>query len=1820
MTGDHKMGNIQKKETISLFLMRSHRMKLETVIFIVLINFVCSEDDCNAGSCYPPLGDLLVGRNSQLSASSTCGLNGPETYCILSHLQDEKKCFTCDSRFTFNSISSSFSHRIENVITAFAPDRKKKWWQSKNGVHHVSIQLDLETLFQFSHLILSFKTFRPAAMLVEKSSDYGQTWKALQYFAYDCGRFFPNIPPGPAQRVGDVICDSKYSDLEPSTDGEVVLKALDPHFEIHNPYSTEIQEQISLTNLRINFTQLHTLGDTRLWRRQARPDEKYYYALYEMVVRGSCFCYGHASHCIPVDNIRGDVFIQQGMVHGQCVCQHNTDGINCERCKDFFNDSPWQPAIGTETNECQRCNCNGHSERCHFDMAVYLASGGVSGGICEECQHNTMGQKCDQCKPFFFQDPDKTIFDPYACISCNCDPEGSMNNGMCESHSDPHLRTVAGQCICKRNVEGRRCDECRSGYYGLSASNPEGCQDCQCDARGSVSTPSACDPVTGECHCLRTITGRNCEQCLQNYWGLGSSIHGCSPCDCDIGGAYDNICSLQDGQCRCLPNIISRQCNEPAPGYFFPPLDYYLYEAELAQQLGNSASFLVKPTSLPTCDEYLRQQGYNFRMDQGRLILQRIPKHHSQRQMKRQTMNPDSQVQIVSREATPDRPATWTNLGFARVPQGMGLQFIIDNIPYPMDYTAAIRYETESKEDWVARVRVQPTNLHESQCRNNLPSVEGYTLTMPGTDRIAILQTPICLEPQERYIVDIYFNHSPAEYSQPNDHILIDSLGLIPKINSLKDFCTKTDLDEYRQYHCVEIASQVGPQTLPEVCKKLIASMSARIHNGAVACCCNPQGSVSPICSKFGGQCQCKPGVIGRCCDSCAPGFYGFGANGCSACYCDRQGSVDSICDQVTGQCGCNRNIINRACDSCQPGYYGFPSCQKCQCNGYSEHCDPWTGLCHNCREFTNGNYCERCSEGYYGNPTLNEPCQPCRCPDIPNSGRYFAHSCSEDPQTKQQTCNCFEGYTGVNCEKCFPGFYLIGDQCLPCNCNDNINRSDPEACDQRTGKCLKCLYNTFGENCQLCEPGYYGSALNKDCRECTCNGIGVDRGQCLPNGLCVCDQATGHCPCLSHVVGSNCEKCAPGFWNLSSRRGCEPCSCDPRNSASTQCDELTGQCQCVDDYAGKTCSECQDNYFGDPKVKCMPCNCNFGGTERPACNKTTGLCNCREGVTGKHCNKCAWGYCKEFPKCTPCHPCFKLLDEEICELIPAIERLSNRTTTAHSKKLGPPFDEQFQDLEKKIAGVAKILNYSVASPEAFEKTKDYFEKTRRNKMKIDPNVNISKEPKELSRIIDDLNKEVDNLTEEVNHFKEKLPIKTNVNGSIEDIKMFYQISKVSQQKANVSELLNISESTREKTISLLDKAILIDEDELNTLNQNTKLLNLRVANNMICGAQGNLSCDQDPCGGALCHYDTGNRKCGGPNCNGTLSIVNDIKNRTEETSDQMTHLLKKLQYTISKIDFIRNMTEETKEKATKLSDKLAETKDKLDKEKQETKVLIRNVKEFLTADGVSSEDLETTANYVLSIKLPITPEEVKDKSKQIQDILSEIKGIDKEVERLNIRSEEAKILLKRAVKAEKSAQEIPNPKEVQNKLDKVKDILQEVIATITKITDDLNNSKTNISQVNEKIRSISDNLMHFMNNIAIFQNEIEVLKNKTHNNKISTQKAMEKTNEAKTHVDEAELEFKILNEMYVKLSKLKIQEIPVDGKQKAEQLQKEASNLAKVLEEKLRQITELEKKIQDGNKKLKERTDYLSELENNVTSIKEFIEEKVNFYNKCLP
>uniref|UniRef100_A0AAY4C938 Uncharacterized protein n=1 Tax=Denticeps clupeoides TaxID=299321 RepID=A0AAY4C938_9TELE len=485
-----------------------------------------AQSDCSRGACYPPLGDLLFGREQQLRASSTCGLAGIEVFCSL-HGQTKMQCCPCDSQ----NPRSSRAHTIQDVASSAGTNR---WWMSKRDVSPVTVQLDLQRMFQLDTLSMSFKGPRPKALVIERTKDYGRTWQPALFMSTDCPQYFPGVSTSKPRTLQETYCFT----LPPTTSNPYLDQTVRVPLRPHSGAGWRVQiNGDCYTGLRVNLTQLGDVPNVP-GRRLSR-----YYAVREMSVLGSCFCHGHASQS------RYPTHRYLTPVNSRCNCQHNTMGLNCERCADLYNDLPWRPAETNQPNACQRCQCNNHAQRCRFDPARFEVTGRRSGGICESCMHNTAGPNCERCAPNYYPNPRSRMDQPDACLRCSCDAAGALGGGQCDSNT--------GTCVCKANVEGPNCDRCRNGYYGLSASDPLGCKKCNCGSQGSV--PSSCDPVTGQCLCQTGTGGVSCDQCPQGFWKPTVSSE-CQPCNCDPTNALSSTCDQVTGQCQCRLGFGGRAC------------------------------------------------------------------------------------------------------------------------------------------------------------------------------------------------------------------------------------------------------------------------------------------------------------------------------------------------------------------------------------------------------------------------------------------------------------------------------------------------------------------------------------------------------------------------------------------------------------------------------------------------------------------------------------------------------------------------------------------------------------------------------------------------------------------------------------------------------------------------------------------------------------------------------------------------------------------------------------------------------------------------------------------------------------------------------------------------------------------------------------------------------------------------------------------------------------------------------------------------------------------------------------------------------------
>ena len=135
-----------------------------------------------------------------------------------------------------------------------------------------------------------------------------------------------------------------------------------------------------------------------------------------------------------------------------------TTGINCDQCLDGFTQKAWRRHTREDPFECEKCNCNGHSSKCHFNetvdalgLSMDLNGEYLGGGVCDDCHSYTAGINCETCIDGYFRPVGVFPNDTTPCVPCDCpDPR---HTGNCEAEN--------GQCECKEAFRGAEdCSAC----------------------------------------------------------------------------------------------------------------------------------------------------------------------------------------------------------------------------------------------------------------------------------------------------------------------------------------------------------------------------------------------------------------------------------------------------------------------------------------------------------------------------------------------------------------------------------------------------------------------------------------------------------------------------------------------------------------------------------------------------------------------------------------------------------------------------------------------------------------------------------------------------------------------------------------------------------------------------------------------------------------------------------------------------------------------------------------------------------------------------------------------------------------------------------------------------------------------------------------------------------------------------------------------------------------------------------------------------------------------------------------------------------------
>ena len=128
-------------------------------------------------------------------------------------------------------------------------------------------------------------------------------------------------------------------------------------------------------------------------------------------------------------------------------------------------------------------------------------------------------------------------------------------------------------CLCPDEFSGPSCQECARGHARASGDIRDMCVQCNCN-----NQTLDCNSTTGVClNCTGNTEGDNCESCTSGYYGDPTRGIRCMPCTCPLSAnSFSATCFLDvDDQQTCDScelGYTGRNCEVCMDGYFGNPL------------------------------------------------------------------------------------------------------------------------------------------------------------------------------------------------------------------------------------------------------------------------------------------------------------------------------------------------------------------------------------------------------------------------------------------------------------------------------------------------------------------------------------------------------------------------------------------------------------------------------------------------------------------------------------------------------------------------------------------------------------------------------------------------------------------------------------------------------------------------------------------------------------------------------------------------------------------------------------------------------------------------------------------------------------------------------------------------------------------------------------------------------------------------------------------------------------------------------------------------------------------------------------------------
>ncbi|XP_010155107.1 PREDICTED: laminin subunit beta-1, partial [Eurypyga helias] len=688
----------------------------------------------------------------------------------------------------------------------------------------------------------------------------------------------------------------------------------------------------------------------------------------------------------------------------------------------------------------------------------------------------------------------------------------------------------------------------------------------------------------------------------------------------------------------------------------------------------------------------------------------------------------------------------------------------------------------------------------------------------------------------------------------------------------------------------------------------------------------------------------------------------------------------------------------------------------------------------------------------------------------------------------------------------------------------------------------------------------------------------------------------------------------------------------------------FTGQCQCMPGFGGRTCRECQELFWGDPGVECRACDCNPRGIQTPQCDRATGQCICNEGVEGPRCDKCSRGYSGFFPDCVPCHRCFALWDVIIGELANRTQQFLDRANALKITGVTGPYQQTLSTLEEKLSEIKTIIAQNPAA-EPLKNIGNLFEEAE--KLTADVTVKIADVAENLSALAAKSNstdanlsaletdaKSLDRVVKELAEQLEFIKI-SDVRGALDSITKYFQMSLEAEERVNASTVhpdsaVELSARTRQEVEDLINEKeaqFRAKQEEqsrlLDELAGKLQSLDLSEVAEKTCGTPAGASCAESLCGGLNCRTADGRKKCGGPGCDGLVTVAHSAWQKAMDFDRDILSALAEVEQLSRMVSEAKQRADEAKQNAQEVLLKTNATKEQVDRSNEDLRNLIKQIRDFLMQDSADLDSIEAVANEVLNMEMPSTPQQLQALTEDIRERVESLSDVEVILQQSAGDIARAEMLLEEAKKASKGATDVKVTADmVKAALEEAEKAQNAAEKAIKQADEDIKGTQDLLTSIESENAASEETLNNATLRLFELEKSVEDLKQKAATNSENVDRIEEKIVNAKQNAEEVKKVLNTeLNDKYGRVEDLiaKKTEESAEARRKAGMLQDEAKALLAQANSKLQLLKDLENTYENNQKVLEDKAKQLVELEETVRSLLQTISQKVAVYSTCL-